>query len=64
MKNSEPYWIVKTHFLKNDEYICSVCKTKYDRAYKICPCCGTVIKKRRKNDDWITEAAFFDLIDD
>lgn len=59
-----PYWIQKTHFLRDDEYICSSCGFKAKKAYKSCPSCESQIAKTVYDPSWVEEAELFDMISD
>lgn len=62
MEKNKAFLIRKTHFLKKDEYICSVCGYTADRAYKTCPSCGEQIAKTKYDAVWADEISFFDDI--
>ena len=62
--NKQPYWIRKTHLLKPDEYICSVCRAVCDRPSAYCPRCGSKMGKTKKDGTWILEAELLDMFFD
>ncbi len=50
-------WIRRTHLFRPDEYICSVCMASCDKPFRICPSCGTPMKRKAKYDpSWVDEA--------
>ena len=50
------HWIQKTHLFRADEFICSACGAKSDKPYKVCPACGSPMKKTRYDASWVDEA--------
>ena len=60
--STSAYWLQKTHFLNNDEYVCSACKSKVDKPYKTCPSCGRIMKGKTKDSNWIDEMAFLEIM--
>ena len=34
------HWIQRTHLFRADEFICSACRSVYNKPYKVCPKCG------------------------
>ena len=50
------HWLQKSHLFRADEFICSSCESKTDKPYKICPCCGSPMKKTKFEASWINEA--------
>lgn len=59
-----PVWIQKTHYLKSDEFICSVCGFKAKKAYKNCPGCKNGFSKVKYEPSWVDEAEFVDMMFD
>ena len=55
-------WIQKTHFLRADEFICSVCGYKSKIAKKTCPNCGEHLSKIKYDASWVDEAELIDMI--
>lgn len=53
---SRAQWIQKAHLFRADEYICSQCRAVYDKPYKTCPTCGTVMGKTKYDPSWVDEA--------
>ena len=49
-------WLQKTHLFRADEFICSTCGFKSDKPYKVCPACGSSMKKTRYDASWVDEA--------
>ena len=50
------YWTRKTHLFRADEYICSACRSSCRRPRKVCPVCGTPMKKTKYDPSWVDEA--------
>ena len=50
------YWTQRTHLFRSDEYICSVCKASCKRPYKVCPKCGSQMRKSMYDPSWVDEA--------
>lgn len=50
------HWIQRTHLFRADEYICSACRSVYDKLYKVCPVCGVPMKKTKYDASWVDEA--------
>ncbi len=50
------HWIRKTHLFKADEYICSRCGASYDKPYRVCPNCRSVMGKIKYDPSWVDEA--------
>ena len=50
------YWIQKTHLFRADEFICSACGSVSSKPYKVCPTCGSVMKKAKYDASWVDEA--------
>ena len=61
-KEKTPVWKQKTHFLRADEFVCSVCGCKAKKAYKICPGCGSKLSKVKYDASWVDEAELIDMI--
>ncbi|MCQ2400791.1 MAG: hypothetical protein MJ059_02580 [Lachnospiraceae bacterium] len=55
------YWIQKTHLLRSDEYICSVCGHTANNAYKQCPSCGSNMGRNKYDPSWVDEAEMMDI---
>ncbi|MBO4627659.1 MAG: hypothetical protein J5645_06765 [Lachnospiraceae bacterium] len=59
-----PHWIRRTHVFRNDEFECSVCGARAERAARCCPKCGAAMKGVKSDSGWIDELeaadAFFD----
>lgn len=53
---SKAHWIQKTHLFRADEYFCSVCGALSQKPYKVCPSCGSGMKKARYDPSWVDEA--------
>ena len=53
---SSAHWIQRTHLFRADEFICSACRSVYDKPYKICPSCGVSMKKAKYDASWVDEA--------
>ena len=49
-------WIKRTHLFRPDEYFCSVCGRASDRAYTVCPVCGSHMKNVKTDPSWVDEA--------
>ena len=57
MKVNKPnYWIRRTHLLRPDEYICSVCKRSFRKAQPVCPACGSKMGGKKYDPTWVDEA--------
>ena len=56
------YGTQKTHILRNDEFICSVCRRSSRTPAKICPYCkSSMTAKRPKYDPtWVDEIELLD----
>ncbi|MBO4697507.1 MAG: hypothetical protein J5643_09560 [Lachnospiraceae bacterium] len=58
------YWIKNTHLLRQDEFVCSFCKSKAAKPSAICPHCGSNMKGTKSDTGWVDEMeaidAFFD----
>ena len=50
------HWTQRTHLFRSDEYICSACGASCDRPYRVCPSCGTLMKKAEYDPSWVDEA--------
>lgn len=61
MKKSEGKWIVKTHIISDDEYICSNCGYTTNHSEKTCPKCGIKMSGKDKDLGWVEESIFLDL---
>ncbi len=49
-------WVRKTHLFRADEYICSKCGTAYNKPYKVCPTCESVMGRTKYDPSWVDEA--------
>ncbi|MBO4411573.1 MAG: hypothetical protein IK088_00330 [Lachnospiraceae bacterium] len=49
------YWIRKTHLLRRDQYICSVCGSVSDKPYEVCPNCGAEMDGSEYDPNWVDE---------
>ncbi len=49
-------WIQKTHLFRADEYICSAFGAVSGKPYKVCPACGSTMKKAKDEASWVDEA--------
>lgn len=63
MKEKKSELIHKTHFLKDDEYICKACGYRAKKAFKVCPGCGAKIKRKNYDPSWVDEMDFLDWED-
>ena len=52
----EQRWLLKTHFLRPDEYICPLCGTKSACEKKACPKCCAPLKRAKADVGWVDEA--------
>ena len=52
----EARWIQKTHLFRADEFICSACGSISNEPYKVCPACGSAMKKAKYEASWVDEA--------
>lgn len=59
-KKKKAFWTQKTHLLRKDEYICSVCHRTADKPYNVCPGCRTVMQENRYDPNWVDEAELLD----
>ena len=50
------HWIQKTHLFRQDEYICSQCNAAYNKPYKVCPNCQSVMGKYKYDPSWVDKA--------
>jgi ribosomal protein L40E len=50
------YWTQYTHLFRADEYICSRCGVSCGKPAKVCPKCGSKMKKGRYDASWVDEA--------
>ena len=57
-------WIRHTHLFRKDEYECSACGFKADKPYRICPCCGLLMKGSKYDPSWVDEMEMMDAIYD
>ena len=48
-------WTRRTHLFSADQYICSVCGAVSRKAFKTCPCCGSLMKKTKYDPHWVDE---------
>ncbi len=55
------FWVRKTHLLRSDEYICDACGYVADRPLKVCPGCGSKMKKSKYDPSWVDEAEMLDM---
>ena len=56
------HWIQRTHLFRADEFICSVCRSVCNKPYKVCPECGTPMKKTKYDASWVDEAEGLSVI--
>ncbi len=54
-------WIKREHLFRKTEYVCSVCRAVFDRAYRFCPACGSMNSNGRSDPAWIEEMEFYDV---
>lgn len=64
MKQKKAKWDQITHFLKNDEYICSECGYNAKKPFKKCPGCSSQMKGTNYDPEWVDEMDFLDWEDD
>ncbi len=57
-------WTQRTHLFRADEYICSACNASSKKPYKICPVCGSRMKKTKYDPSWVDEAELMSAIMD
>lgn len=50
------HWIQKTHLFRADEFICSSCRTVFNKPYRICPSCQMPMRKTKYDPSWVDEA--------
>ena len=49
------------HYMKEDEYKCSVCKARFWKEYMVCPNCGTKFTGTREDDgEFMEEMVIWD----
>ncbi len=58
------YWIRKTHLLRRDEYLCSVCRAVSAKTEKVCPNCGAKLNQVKKDLNWIEGAEILSALDE
>ena len=56
------HWVQKTHLFRADEYICSHCGITYNKPYKVCPNCQSVMGKSKYDPSWVDEAEELSVI--
>lgn len=61
-QKSQAVLIRKTHLLRRDEYVCSVYGHSENKPFKVCPSCGSQIKKNKYDPSWVDEAEMIDII--
>ena len=57
-------WIRKTHNLRADEYICSVCGRSVPKTRRTCPYCGAEMRKTNYEASWVDEAEMMSALCD
>lgn len=58
-------WVRKTHLFRADEYFCSKCGAVFNKPYKTCPTCGSVMVRTKYDPSWADEAeGLSTLLDD
>jgi predicted amidophosphoribosyltransferase len=50
------HWTQRTHLFRADEFICSECRSASDKPYRVCPACGSPMKKTKYDASWVDEA--------
>ncbi len=59
------HWIRRTHLFRADEFICSACRSASGRPYRVCPACGSRMKKTKYDPSWVDETeALSAMLDD
>ena len=53
---SAAHWIQRTHLFRADGFICSECRSVSNKPYKVCPACGSPMKKTKYDPSWVDEA--------
>lgn len=62
MRKNNANWIRHTHLFHEDEYECSACGFRTDKAYKMCPHCGLPMKGSKTDPSWVDEMVLIDTI--
>ena len=63
-KHKTGTWLQKTHFLRADEYICSVCGRSAAKPRRACPHCGAEMRKSKYDPSWVDEAEMMSALFD
>ena len=61
-KQKKARWIQKTHLFRADEYICSACQFKTVKPASQCPSCGSVMRGKKYDPNWVDEMEIFDIL--
>ena len=57
----DPVRIHHPHYMSDDEYECSVCRTRFGKDYMTCPSCGAHFSRIREDDgEFIEEMELYD----
>lgn len=63
-KQRSAYWIHRDHLFRKDEYLCSACKYRAEKALGTCPGCGARMKRSKYDPVWVDELEMLDAIFD
>ena len=54
-----PYWIIKQHLTRANEYVCSECKASFAKPWSYCPKCGVTPQSINSNPYYPFEESRF-----
>ena len=59
MESYHPYWIIRQHLSRANEFICSECKRSFGKPWSYCPNCGVTPLTINSNPYFPTEESRF-----
>lgn len=60
-KQKPAKWIEKDRLFRGREYVCSRCGSAFPTPSAVCPGCGSVMRGKRYDPEWIEEMEFYDV---